>query len=421
MNSSHYDAVVVGAGIVGLTLARALKQRYPAWRVVVLDKESHLGAHASGRNSGVLHSGIYYPEGSLKAKVCAQGGKLMAEYCQQHQLPYRPLGKLVVPTDSGQGAQLDLLYQRGQANGAQVAMVDAAALHQMVPGVQSATGQALHVASAAVIDPKAVLHQLAQDLTALGVEVRLGQAVTAIQPAQSTLRCGSTALHYGLLLNASGLHADVIARQCGLTDRYGVMPFKGIYYKLRPDRGVSINHLIYPVPDLRVPFLGVHFTPSVQGHVYVGPTAVPALGRENYVGFEKLHWPEAAGIVGDLVRQYYLDHQGFRAYAHQEAGRFLKWRFAAAARQLVPALRTRDLQACGKVGIRAQLLDRETQQLVMDFLVTTMGNTVHVLNAVSPAFTSAMAFAQLVVDGLAPASGEVALPSALPNALAAAL
>lgn len=392
------DFVVVGAGIVGLAIARTLRDRHPAARIVVLEKEAHPGAHASGRNSGVLHAGLYYAETSLKAKVCATGSRAMAAYCEERGLPLLRIGKVVLPVRADDDAMLDTLAKRGAANGARVRLIDAAELAELEPAARSLTGRALHSPDTAVIDPKAVLARLTRELLDAGVELRMNARVTAVDPGRGTVTAGGETLGFGYLFNAAGLHADVVARASGLAERYAMLPFKGLYRELSPDAPFKVRGLIYPVPDMQVPFLGVHFTPSANGHVYVGPTAIPAFGREQYRGIDSVRPGEALGILSRLAGQYVGDRQGFRGFAHAEAGRFWTPRFVAAGRALVPALEAKHLVPCSKVGIRAQLLDLQTRELVMDFLLSHRPRVTHVLNAVSPGFTSAFAFAPLVVD-----------------------
>lgn len=392
------DFVVVGAGIVGLALARELRWRHPAARIVVLEKEPVLGAHASGRNSGVLHSGIYYPEGSHKAALCAQGARELGAYCGEHRLPLARPGKVVVPPGEGDDTGLDELLARARRNGARAELIDARQLRELEPEARSATGRALYVPDTAVVDPIAVLDHLATALGASGVAVWLAHPVTDIDPRRGLLRAGGVKLRFGHLFNAAGLHADRVARACGVGERYAILPFKGLYYRLLPTSGIRVRGLIYPVPDLQVPFLGIHFTTQIDGTVQVGPTAVPALGRESYHRAQGARPGEAAAIVLELVTQYARNAGGFRRFAHAEALRFLKSRFVAAARTLVPRLRAEHLVRSSKVGIRAQLVDRSDHRLIMDFVVEPGERSTHVLNAVSPAFTSAFPFARLVLD-----------------------
>lgn len=392
------DFLIAGAGIIGLSLARELKKRYPESKIVVLEKESGLGRHSSGRNSGVLHSGIYYPVGSLKGRVCAEGAREMTAYCEERGLPIERTGKVIVPTHEDEDGQLDLLHERGRSNGARVEIIDEDRLKELEPEARTATGRALYSPDTAVIDSGAILERLSLELREGGVEVLTGRRLESVDPDKRSVRVGGETFEYGHLFNSAGLHADRVAWACGVGERYTMLPFKGIYWRLTESSGLRIRHLIYPVPDLNVPFLGVHFTKKVGGGVYLGPTAVPAFGRENYAGLAGVDAKEIGPILFGLLGQYRKNSQGFRRYAHEEGSRFFKARFAAAARALAPNLKAEHLQKSDKVGIRAQLLDRKRGELVMDFLVEHGENSTHVLNAVSPAFTSAFSFSRLVVD-----------------------
>lgn len=393
-----YDSIIVGGGIVGMSLARELIARDPAQRVAVVEKEPSLGRHASGRNSGVLHSGIYYPAGSLKARLCSDGARRMRDYCDEHGLPISRIGKVIVPVRPEDDAQLEMLLERARANGARAELIDAARLAELEPEAFSVSGRALLSPDTAVVDPKAILVHLHQELTARGVHFLFGRPL--LQASAGVAQIGAERLGYGLLLNAAGLHADRLAHMMGVGDRYTILPFKGLYYKLAPDAPIQIRRLIYPVPDLRVPFLGVHVTKSVGGDVYLGPTAIPAFGRENYRSLQGLELREVFAIGRTMARQYASNKQGFRTLVHEEGMRFLKPYFVRSARALVPNIRARHLLPSAKVGIRAQLFDRQTQELVMDFVVERCEKSLHVLNAVSPGFTSSFSFAQYVLDQL---------------------
>lgn len=392
------DIVVIGAGIVGLTIASELKRREPGARVVVLEKEDRPGRHTSGRNSGVLHSGIYYPAGSLKARVCGQGAREMAEYCQSRGLPLRRIGKILVPTREADGPQLDLLAERAAANAVDVRRLDSVGLARLEPEAHSATGEALFVPGTAVVDAAAVMAKLAGEADRAGIELRCSGFLGRVDADRRELEWSGERLSYGHAVNAAGLNADRVAHLFGVGRRYSLLPFKGIYWKLDPAAGIQVNHLIYPVPDLRVPFLGIHTTTSTDGDVYVGPTAVPAFGRENYRGMEAVTPGEFLRIANLLARQLIGGRDGFRRLAWREGGRFSKARFAKAARALLPRLRAEHLIACDKVGIRAQIVDRREGRLVTDFLVEAGPASTHMLNAISPAFTSAFPLARLVCD-----------------------
>jgi len=379
-------------------VARELRSRHPDAAIIVLEKECEAGRHGSGRNSGVLHSGIYYPEHSLKARMCAEGARMMGEYCETNGLPLNRLGKVIVPTRPEEQELLELLLRRGEANGARVALLDKQQLRVVEPDVHTATGFALHAPDTAVVDPKRILQQLIGQLRAEGVQFHFGAELQRADPQASSVTVNGKPIGYGCLFNATGQHADKIAHLFGAGMDYTLLPFKGIYYHLKGTSSIRCNGLIYPVPDLNVPFLGVHFTKSIHGDVFLGPTAVPAFGREHYRGLEGLDLKESVEILYRLAQQYALNRQGFRHFSHSEALRFFKGKFAEAARALVPSLQADDLEPSDKVGIRAQLLNIKTHELVTDFVVEIKENTIHVLNAISPAFTSSLSFARHIVD-----------------------
>jgi (S)-2-hydroxyglutarate dehydrogenase len=392
------DFVVIGAGIVGLTIAIELKRRLPEAKVVLLEKEPEPGRHSSGRNSGVLHSGIYYPPGSLKARVCGEGAREWMAYCDARGLPLNRIGKVLLPLREEDAGQLDLLEERAARNGVDAVRLSAAELAAREPEARSATGEALFVRTTSVIGSAPAFASIVADARALGIELLCGDALGAVRPDARALDWGGTRISYGHAVNTAGLHADTVAHRFGVGERYTLLPFKGIYWKLDPASGIAIRHLVYPVPDLRVPFLGVHTTTAIDGTVYLGPTAVPAFGRENYRGLQGVGPAELSRILGHLGMQYVSGRNGFRRLAWQEGRRYFKRWFAEAARQLLPRLEPRHLLPSDKVGIRAQMLDRTSGELVTDFVVEAGPASTHVLNAISPAFTSAFPFARHVVE-----------------------
>ena len=396
MNS--FDYVIVGGGIVGLTVARELFSREPGAKIVVFEKEREVAKHGSGRNSGVLHSGIYYPEGSLKAKMCSSGAKLMADYCDEYNLPIARYGKVIVPTKEDDGPQLDLLLQRAKANGARAELLNEQQLHEYEPSVRTATGAALYSPDTMVVEPKAIMQHLVKELSDKGVLIRTGEEITDVDVVNQRIITKNFQCRYDWLFNSAGQYADKVAKIFGVGEKYTLLPIKGIYYQLSPSSTVTCKSLIYPVPDLNVPFLGVHFTKTISGDIYLGPTAVPAFGREHYSGFNGVSLSESSSILFRLGQQYVFNKQGFRNFSHSEALRFFKSKFAEAARYLTPDLKNQDLLDCDKVGIRAQLLDIKKHELVMDFVVEKGQNSLHVLNAISPAFTSSMSFAKYIVN-----------------------
>ncbi len=394
------DYAVIGAGIVGLTTALELKRRNPGARIVVLEKEGRPGLHSSGRNSGVLHSGVYYPPGSLKAQVCTAGAREMEAYCRDRGLPVNRLGKVLVPVNANDGPQLDVLETRGRANGIEVERVDAAGLRALEPSAHSATGEALFVPQTAVVDSGAVMDSIVGDVLAAGIDLRCG--ATLQQGSDDRLTVDGQTLVAGHSINSAGLHADTVAHMFGVGRDFALIPFRGQYYKLRPDSGIEVRHLVYPVPDLRFPFLGVHTTTSVAGDVYLGPTAMPALGREHYGGLNGIDVADLPRIGWQLAAQWLANRNGFRRLAVSETQRVSKAGFARSARALLPAITADHLQTCDKVGLRAQMLDRRTGELVGDFVVETGRRSTHVLNAISPAFTSSFALARHLCDHIIP-------------------
>lgn len=393
------DYLIIGAGIVGLSIARELKLRYPESIVTVVEKDSAPGQHSSGRNSGVLHSGIYYPPGSLKATVCGQGAKELAKFCDQYQLPLERRGKILVTTQKYDASQLQILAERAHTNGIHVEKLDEQALKALEPEVRSATGQALFVSSTAVGSPKAVMQAMLLELDSLGIGIRCNARIVRInhELRRITLKNGDQ-IGFGHVINAAGLHADTVAHSFNVGYRYTLLPFKGLYWKLDPNAGFDIRHLIYPVPDLRVPFLGVHTTTTTDGITYLGPTAVPVFGRENYRGFQDVEAPELMRITTLLATQFIAGRDGFRRLAWQEGRRYFKPWFVKAAQAILPRLKSEHLLPTDKVGIRAQMLDKNTGRLVTDFLVEYGLHSTHILNAISPAWTSAFPFARYVCD-----------------------
>ncbi len=269
------DFVICGSGIVGLTLARELVAR-GADSILIIEKEEKPGLHASGRNSGVLHAGIYYSPDSKRAHTCLAGNRLMKSYCREHGLPLLENGKVIVTSAPEQLPTLDELFRRAQAGGANVVMVDEKELAEIEPNARTVT-RALHSRDTAVISPKAVLQSLREELTLSGrVRFSFGRRVLGRKPGASrTLLTCQGPVRYGFFINASGAHADKVAAYFDVGRKYRLLPFKGLYRQLKPERTELVRGSIYPVPDIRNPFLGVHFTRSVSGEVHIGPTAIP--------------------------------------------------------------------------------------------------------------------------------------------------
>jgi L-2-hydroxyglutarate oxidase LhgO len=391
------DVLVIGGGITGLAVARAVVLRRPGTRVTVVDKEPKLAAHASGRNSGVIHAGLYYRPGSLKAKLCVEGARRLKEFCSDRSVPIRSDGKLVVATSPADLPKLHALAENATANGARVELMDKAGLRQIAPACTAATA-ALWSPDTATVDPKALLDAVARDAEARGVEIVLGEALQSVDLATGAARTSRGTRSFGLLVNAAGSHADRIAALCGERLPYRLVPFLGRYFQLASPWEEKIGTHIYPLPPDGLPFLGVHVTRSMGGSIYLGPTATPALGREHYGGLTGLAPLEALPAVRMIAAQLLRNVSGMRALIWREAQLLWRTRFLAEARRLVPALRPSDLIPCSKAGIRAQLVDVRSYELVHDFVIHKGPRAVHVLNAVSPGLTSALAFADVILD-----------------------
>ncbi|WP_125133085.1 L-2-hydroxyglutarate oxidase [Microbacterium sp. 10M-3C3] len=385
---------IVGGGIVGVALARELAQRGDD--VTVLEKEPRLAQHQTGRNSGVVHAGLYYAPGSLKAQLCALGRELIRELCEEKGLPYREVGKLVVAVDDSERAALAEIERRSIANGVpDLARVDdPARMREIEPHVAGVA--ALHSPHTAIVDYAAITEAMAQDVRAAGGRILLGHEVIGMRPDGGRVRVitarGDEA--YDRVIACAGLQSDVVARFVGADPSPKILPFRGEYWALAPERTELVRGMIYPVPDPRFPFLGVHFTRGVYDDVHVGPNAVPALAREGYSWlrisprdtWESLRWPGA----GALAKQHW------RMGADEISASLLKPRYYRKARRFVPELRMSDLTHKTAAGVRAQAWGRGGE-LLDDFAVDQVGRVTLLRNAPSPAATSSIAIARHVI------------------------
>ncbi|HTL48861.1 MAG TPA: L-2-hydroxyglutarate oxidase [Verrucomicrobiae bacterium] len=392
-----YDFVIAGAGIVGLATTFELRKRHPGARLLVLEKEPEPGLHASGRNSGVLHSGIYYSPSTLKAKICREGQRRMIAFAREHGIAIRQDGKVIIASREQDIPVLHRLMGNAKAGGIKAELLSADDIMKIEPHCRPFQ-YGIHCPEVAVIDSRAVVHKLAELLTAQGVEIRYSEKITGVDEARKTLRTSKGKHDFSYFVNCGGAHADRIARFFGLGQDFVLVPFKGIYYHLRSDRDFLVRSNIYPVPDPEMPFLGVHFTRVIQGGVYAGPTAIPAFSRENYGLFQGIQPEEMAAIMGQLTKMMFGPDPIFRKLVRQELSNYIKSYFVARAQKLIPEVRSEDLELSAKVGIRPQLVNRKTQKLEMDYVLEKTACSLHVLNAISPAFTSAFAFAEEIVS-----------------------
>jgi len=391
------DIAIVGGGIVGLASAYQITQRFPQLRVVLLEKESRVGAHQSSHNSGVLHTGIYYRPGSLRARNCREGKLAMQAFCDQEGIPYRICGKVIVAVSEGELPQLQAIYERGQANGVRCEVIPRERLAEIEP--HTAGIQAIHVPEAGIVDYPAVCRRLEEKIVAAGGTILLGARVRKVTERDARIHIesdqGEVDARY--LLTCAGLQADRVTRLTGRNPEAPIVPFRGEYFQLVPEAESLCQGLIYPVPDPGFPFLGVHFTRMIHGGVDCGPNAVLALAREGY------RWTDIN--LRDLWDA--LSHPGFRKLArkHWRTGLGEMWRswskaaFVKALQRLVPAIRREHL-VTAPAGVRAQAL-RYDGTLVDDFLIQDSGRVINVGNAPSPAATSSLNIGRLIVDKLA--------------------
>jgi (S)-2-hydroxyglutarate dehydrogenase len=388
------DFLVVGGGIVGLSIARELKSRLPDTRVALLEKEAECGLHASGRNSGVLHAGFYYSADSLKARFTRDGNRILHEYCQRRNIPVNRCGKLVVARDAGELPQLDELLRRGKANGVDLKSITAAEARTIEPRVKTFE-RAIFSPTTSTADPSRVLLAMKEDALREGIAIHQNAAYLGRSNGRVTTRAGD--FEAGYVINAAGLYADRVARDFGFSEHYRIVPFKGIYlYSDEPSGALRTN--VYPVPDLRNPFLGVHFTVTVDGKCKIGPTAIPAFWREQYRGLENFRFKEFAEIIFRDLGLLIFAGFDFKRLAAEETLKYFRSRLVSLASGLLEHVRLSDYRHWGKPGIRAQLMNIKTRKLEMDFVIQGDAKSFHVLNAVSPAWTCSIPFARHVCD-----------------------
>jgi len=393
----QHDLVIIGGGIVGLATAYRFLERFPDRRVVVLEKESAVGQHQTGHNSGVLHSGIYYRPGSLKAQNCRAGKLAMEEFCQREEIPFEICGKVIVAIDDNELVRLEKILANGKANGVACERIDVGRLREIEP--HAAGVAAIHVPETGIVDFGRVAARLSQLITEQGGQIVTGAQVTAMRIRGSAVIVESTAGEFvgSHVVNCAGLYSDRVARFSGGQPKAKIVPFRGEYYTLRPEAYHLVRTLIYPVPDPAFPFLGVHFTRRIDGSMECGPNAVLAFARE---GYRKLNINPR-----DLAET--LTYRGFWKLAakHWRAGAGEMWRslskraFVRALQRLVPAIEARHLEP-GGAGVRAQAVDHDGRT-VDDFLIEESEHVTSVCNAPSPAATASLNIGRLIVDRVA--------------------
>lgn len=397
MADRNPDLLIIGAGIVGLATALEFTRRFPTKRLLVVEKEDHIAAHQTGHNSGVIHSGLYYRTGSLKARNCVAGCASMKRFCAEHEIPYEECGKLVVATSPDEIPRLDQLHQRGIANGVErLRMLNRDEFRELEPNADGICG--LHVPTTGIVDYKLVAAKYAELITQAGADIVLRAKVTGLRNDKDANIVETTAGAFRTthVINCAGLYSDAITRMAGCTTDLEIIPFRGEYYEIKPARRYLVRNPIYPVPDPRFPFLGVHFTRHIDGSVEAGPNALLALRREGYLAsdidfaetVEMLQWPG----FWKMARKYW------KMGAAEQYRAWIKPAFTRALQQMVPELAEDDL-APGGSGVRAQAVDRKGN-LLDDFSFVRSKRMIHVCNVPSPAATASLEIGREVVDML---------------------
>lgn len=392
------DFLVIGGGIIGINVARQLKRQFSDATVTVIEKENHCGAHASGRNSGVLHAGFYYSPESLKAKFTRLGNKRLTEYCESKQIPMNRCGKLVVAKDCSEHPALDELLRRGKVNDIDLQDITEEEAKSIEPRVKTCQ-RALFSPTTSTVDPTKVLQSMTSDAIDEGVQVRCG--VQYLKKTQEGIFTSGGAFNVGYLINAAGLYADKIAKDFGFSENYKILPFKGLYLYSDEPRG-AIRTNIYPVPDLRNPFLGVHVTVTSEGKAKIGPTAIPAFWREQYSGIENFSLQEFMDLT---LRQMHLigfSNFDFKKLAFQELRKYSRRHLVTLASALLDGVQPGHYTSWGRPGIRAQLVNMKEKSLQMDFVLEGDDKSMHILNAVSPGFTCSIPFSEYVCERIQP-------------------
>jgi L-2-hydroxyglutarate oxidase LhgO len=391
--ADRYDIAIIGSGIVGLATALSLTERFSRLRVVILDKEPRIAGHQTGHNSGVIHSGIYYKPGSYKARQCVEGKALMRQFCEKHAIKVVDCGKVIVATSGEELPRLQTLYERGQANGVPVEMIGPERLREIEP--HAAGIRAIWSPTTAIVDYVEVAEAMARDLRQRGVEIETGAGVTHIARTGDGVDLWATrrAVLARRLINCAGLYSDVVARMAGAKPDVQIIPFRGEYYMVRPDRRDLVRTLIYPVPDPEFPFLGVHFTNTVHGEVEAGPNAVLAFAREGYTFWKVRPWELGHTLtypgMWHMARKYWKTG-GYEVYRSLSKKAFVK-----ALQRLVPEIRPEDVER-GGAGIRAQAVAPDGS-LVDDFRIVGDETGIHVLNAPSPGATASLAISASIL------------------------
>ena len=391
-----YDFAIIGSGIIGLTLAFKLKLKFVNSNIIIFEKEPNSISHGSGRNSGVLHSGIYYDPGSLRANLCTTGVRELKDYIKSEKLWINECGKFLIPTSKFSNSNLENLFERAKNNGVEVHKIKSAEIERLEPNINCQFKYGLHVPFTSVADPKEVSVSLIKNLKKMNINIKYNSEILKI--IGNKVIAKDDKIEAGKIFNCAGLFADEVAKKSNLKFRFSFLPFKGKYWKIK-NKNFKLNHLVYPIPDLRYPFLGLHSSHNRNGDFYIGPSSTPVFGREQYKGFFSDSINESLSLFLNFSKKIIFNENKLRSLAVQELLLLTKYGFFNEINKMFKNIRPDELELSEhKIGIRSQIFDPHKKSLVNDFVVINQDHTTHVLNAISPAWSASFAFADYLID-----------------------
>jgi len=392
------NVFIIGSGIVGLTTAIKLKKKNKNLNISILEKENSSTQHGSGRNSGIIHSGIYYPFNTLKAKLCVNGSRQLKNYVKDKKLWIDECGKILIPTSKETVHNLDVLLLRARENSVEAELISNSDAEKLEPNINSDFDKAIFIPFTSIVSPKEVMASLIKDFSEIGGVINYNEKVINIDSKQNKILTRKNSYNFDYILNCSGLHADTIAKSAGLDFDYSFLPFKGKYWKIK--KNYKLNKLIYPIPDLNFPFLGVHTAHNNSNEVFLGPTSTPVFGRESYSFLNNFKLSEISELLPSFLYKIIKNQNNLRNLALREIKMLTKHGLINEIKKLIKNIEVKDLIYYEeKTGIRSQIFDNKSKNLINDFVVKKFNNNqLHVLNAVSPAFTASFAFADYLIS-----------------------
>jgi len=391
--------IIIGGGIIGLATAFKLKNFNKVKEIIIIEKEKNSITHGTGRNSGVIHSGIYYPPKTLKAKLCISGAKQLKEYVKKKSLWIDECGKILVPTNSVTEQSIQNLLERGKLNKIDIELIGKNRATELEPNINLQYKNALYVPFTSLTDPQEVARQLIDDLRkSKKVKINYNEKIIKIHSKSNEIISPKSKYIYDFLINSAGLNADIIAKESGLNFNYSFLPFKGKYWKLNKSN-YKLKRLVYPIPDLSLPFLGIHTAHNQSGEIFFGPSSTPVFGREEYKNLIGANKYEAFNLFLSFAKKIILNQNNLRNLAIKEFSFFSRSKILKEVSNLIKNVEGNDIKSYySKTGIRSQIFDNHSKSLVTDFVVKKKDNQIHVLNAVSPAYTASFGFADYLVN-----------------------